>query len=171
MSISATPCRLRVLRRSITYRQITESLVPTKSFLQHVSVAATKLFVLFGYQNTRGWFTASKWMVSFALLVEFSLLKCPRGSLYASLFVIGTRKEKKQRSTSSAYTIIKPSSKLMTSSEPWRIQILPLLHVGHPQGGQCRASSCCPEVHCFCCVVLRQTVHCFTWRRRDCGIT
>ena len=55
-----------------------KSLMPTKFFLRYVLVAATELFVLFGYQNTRGWFTASKWMVSFALLVEFLLLKCPR---------------------------------------------------------------------------------------------
>ena len=50
--------------------------------------------------------TASKWMVSFALLVKISVLECSRGSLYASLFVIGTRKQKSKE----ARAVLIPSS-------------------------------------------------------------
>ena len=87
------------------------------------------------------WLSEHPWMVYseqvdgvFCIACGIFVAKVSKGKFVCKPFVIGTRKEKNQRSTGSAYTIIKPLSKLMTSSEPWRIQILPLLHSRTPAG-------------------------------------
>ena len=87
------------------------------------------------------WLSEHPWMVYseqvdgvFCISCGIFVAKVSKGKFVWKPFRDWNKKGAKARSTSSAYTIFKPLSRLITSSEPCRIQILPLLHSRTPAG-------------------------------------